>query len=313
MLHAYADDEQSPPFKTVRGIRSYEGLLDELAGERKIRLIQLGELLSLLAKAKQNSLGNIIPALAELYDSPDLLNPPVHQKDVKPAKEPFLSIMAGTTQAWLQKALTETDIYGGFANRWCYFYGLPKDPMPNPPKVDPDKRNELVRELNQIRSWAEDVPKGEITISDEANALFEEYYREYYRRCQQPGLIPTLIVRIQDFVWKIALLYAADTMSEVISADHLEAAIAVGKYLEASVTEVFASFGMSGGKAKENKLLDFLRTEGEPVPEREVYRRLSMSAKELENLVIPLVKIGLVKNSYVKTEKGRRVKTYEVV
>lgn len=313
MLHAYADDEQSPPFKTVRGIRSYEGLLDELAGERKIRLIQLGELLSLLAKAKQNSLGNIIPALAELYDSPDLLNPPVHQKDVKPAKEPFLSIMAGTTQAWLQKALTETDIYGGFANRWCYFYGLPKDPMPNPPKVDPDKRNELVRELNQIRSWAEDVPKGEITISDEANALFEEYYREYYRRCQQPGLIPTLIVRIQDFVWKIALLYAADTLSENISADHLEAAIAVGNYLEASVTEVFASFGMSGGKAKENKLLDFLRTEGEPVPEREVYRRLSMSAKELENLVIPLVKIGLVKNSYVKTEKGRRVKTYEVV
>ena len=219
MLHAYSEDDPSPPFKTLRGIRSYEGLLDELAGERKVRLIQLGELLSLLAKAKQDSLGNIIPALTELYDSPDLLNPPVHQKDVKPAKEPFLSIMAGTTQDWLQKALTERDIYGGFANRWCYFYGLPKDPMPNPPKVDPDKRNKLVQELNQIRDWADDVPNGEITISSEADALFEDYYREYYRRCQQPGLIPTLIVRIQDFIWKIALLYAVDTMSESISAD----------------------------------------------------------------------------------------------
>lgn len=312
-LHAYSEDDPSPPFKTLRGIRSYEGLLDELAGERKIRLIQLGELLSLLAKARQDSLGNIIPALTELYDSPDLLNPPVHQKDVKPAREPFLSIMAGTTQDWLQKALTERDIYGGFANRWLYFYGLPKDPMPNPPKVDTDKRNKLVQELNQIRDWTDNVPNGEISLSNEANTLFEDYYREYYRRCLQPGLIPTLIVRIQDFVFKIALLYAADTMSSTISADHLKAALAVGNYLEASVAEVFASFGTSSGKAQETKLLDFLRAEGVPVPEREVYRRFNMSAKELESVVTPLLKIGLVRNSYQNTDRGRQVKRYEAV
>ena len=312
-LHAYSEDNPSPPFKAVRGLRSYEGLLDELAGERKVRLIQLGELLSLLAKAKQDSLGNIIPALTELYDMKDVINPPVHQKDVRPAREPFLSIMAGTTQDWLQKALTERDIYGGFANRWLYFYGLPKEPMPNPPKVNPGKRNELVRELNRLRDWADSVTSGEVTISNEANALFEDYYREYYRRCQLPGLIPTLIVRIQDFVWKIALLYAVDTMSETISRDHLEAAIAVGKYLEASVAEVFASFGTSNGKALETKLLDFLRAEGGPVSEREVYRRFNMSAKELEGVVTPLLKIGLVKNSYQKTDRGRQVRRYEAV
>jgi len=298
MLHAYSEDDPNPPFKMVRGIRSYEGLLDELAGEQKVRLIQLGELLSLLAKAKQDSLGNIIPALAELYDSPDIINPPVHQKDVKLAKEPFLSIMAGTTQAWLQKALTERDIYGGFANRWCYFYGLPKEPMPNPPKVDSDKRNELVQKLNYIRNWAKDLPNGEITVSDDANALFEEYYREYYQRCQQPGLIPTLIVRIQDFIWKIALLYATDTLSDNISAEHLEAAIAVGNYLEASVTEVFASFGESKGKRAETRVIDYLRGMGQPIPYREVYRNLNLSGTELQTVVDPLIKLGLIKNQY---------------
>ena len=195
-LHAHSEDDPSPSFKTVRGIRSYEGLLDELAGERKTRLIQLGELLSLLAKARQDSLGNIIPALTELYDSPDLLNPPVHQKEVKPAIEPFLSIMAGTTQDWLQKALTERDIYGGFANRWLYFYGLPKDPMPNPPKVDTDKHHKLVQNLNQIRVWATNSPNGEITISDEANALFEDYYREYYRPCHYPRTVKEQVIQI---------------------------------------------------------------------------------------------------------------------
>jgi len=88
-LHAWTEGESDPSFRIVKGIRSYEGLLDELSGERKVRLIQLGELLSLLAKARQESLGNIVPALTELYDSPDLVNPPVHQKDVKPAREPF--------------------------------------------------------------------------------------------------------------------------------------------------------------------------------------------------------------------------------
>ncbi len=312
-LHTEMDGEGSPPFRIVKGIRSYEGLLDELSGERKVRLIQVGELLSLLAKARQDSLSNIIPALNELYDCPDRVNPPVHQKSAADCREPFTSIAAGTTQAWLQKALTERDIYGGFANRWCYFYGLPKDPMPNPPKVDAAKRSALVQGLNQIRDWAGDVPNGETSISHEASLLFTDYYKQYYRRCQQDGLIPTLIVRIQDFIWKIALLYAADTMSETISGDHLEAAIPVGNYLEQSVTEVFASFGTSNGKAQESKLLDFLRSEGGPVPEREVYRRLSMSAKELESVVTPLMRIGLVKNSYMNTDKGRRVKTYEAV
>lgn len=297
-LHVYSEDDPSPPFKAVRGLRSYEGLLDELAGERKVRLIQQGELLSLLAKAKQNSLGNIIPALTELYDMKNVVNPPVHQKDVKPAREPFLSIVSGTTQEWLQKALTERDIYGGFANRWLYFHGLPKDPMPNPPKVDKNKHNKLVQELNQIRDWADSVPDGELTISDETNALFEDYYREYYRRCQQPGLVPTLVVRIQDFIWKIALLYAAETMSETISRDHLEAAIAVGNYLEASVTEVFTNFGESRGKRAETRVIDYLKGMGRPIPYRDVYHNLNLSGTELQTVVEPLIRLGLIRNSY---------------
>ncbi len=313
-LHAYSDEEGNPPFRITWGIRSYEGLLGELSGERKVRLIHLSELLSLFAKAGQQSLGNIIPELTALYDCPSPVNPPVLTNKLTPAIEPFLSIMACTTQDWLQKALTERDIYGGFANRWCYFIGHPKAPMADPQKVDQNKRDKLVQELSLIRDWADSVPNGEITKSDEARALFKQYYDTgCYPRCQQTGLIPTLIERVQLFVWKIALLYAADTMSEAISRDHLEAAIAVGNYLEASVAEVFANFGTSNGKAQETKLLDFLRAEGGPVPEREVYRRFNMSAKELESVVIPLLKMGLVKPSYQKTDRGRQVRRYEAV
>lgn len=310
-LHVQVDDEQSPPFKLIAGMRSYEGLLDELAGENKVRLIQQGELLSLLSKARQDSLSNIIPALTELYDCPSILNPPVHQKQVKPAIRPFVSIMAGTTQEWLQKALTERDIYGGFANRWCYFCGTPKEPMPDPPKVDKQKLDNVIQQLNTTREWARNVPYGEVTVSDEAKERFETYYRDYYCRCQQPGLIPTLIVRIQDFIWKFALLYAVDEQQAEISAEHLEAAIAVGDYLEACVSEVFSNFGASSGKAEETRLVDLLRSSGK-ITERDLYRRLGLSAKQLENTIQPLIKLGLVTNSYITAANGRKVRTFEL-
>ncbi|HEX76202.1 MAG TPA: hypothetical protein G4O12_06425 [Dehalococcoidia bacterium] len=312
-LHAESDGEPNPLFRIIRGIRSYEGLLDELSGDRKVRMIWVPELLSLLAKAKQESLSNIIPALTELYDCPDRVNPPIHQKDAADCKEPFVSIIAGTTQAWLQKALTERDIYGGFANRWTYFFGLPKEPKPNPAKVNPNKRDELIEAINDIRIWAESVPNGEVTISSDAENLFANYYESYYRRCQEDGLIPTLIVRVQDFVWKLALLYAACEMHEEIQAQHLEIAICVGDYIEASILEVFANFGTAKTKDNENRVLDILRSEGGPIPERELYRRLNLSARELQATIEPLVKIGLVKNSHRLTEAGRRIRTYEAI
>ena len=311
-LHTDTDSDQSPQFRMVKGIRSYEGLLDELAGEKKVRLIQVSELLSLLAKAKQESLGNIIPALTELYDCPDRVNPPVRQK-MADCRELFVSIMAGTTQAWLQKALTEENIYGGFANRWMYFFGLPKEPKPNPPKVNPDRRDALVNRINQIRLWAEGVPNGELTKSDEASILFAEYYLDYYRRCQQEGLIPTLIVRIQDFIWKLALLYAAFDQSEVIRADDIKSAIAVGQYLEASVSEVFRSFAMSRGKQSEVKILQYLKSIGRPIPRRDLYRNLDISAKQLDVVIEPLIKLGVIGRSYKRSGTGKQVEMLEAL
>ncbi|MBI4331496.1 MAG: hypothetical protein HY673_09470 [Chloroflexi bacterium] len=306
-LHSYSTEgEENPPFRTVKGIRSYEGLLDELAGERKVRLIQVSELLSLLAKAKQESLGNIIPQLTELYDNPDRVNPPVHQKMVD-CKEPFLSIMAGTTQAWLQKSLTEGEIYGGFANRWMYFVGLPKGPKANPPKMVEDNRRKLIDAINEVRRWAKALPNGgELDISDETQALFAEYYGPYYKRCQVEGVVPTLAVRVQDFIWKLALLYAAMEQSPKIKESHMTPAIAVGKYLEASVAEIFGAFTDSGSKQSESKVLTYLKNQGGPVAYRDVYYNLHLSARELELATGPLVKLGLIKPVSVDGKKGKR-------
>jgi len=309
-LHAEQGDD-SPQFRMVRGIRSYEGLLDELSGLHKVRLIQVGELLSLLSKARQDSQNNIVPALTELYDCPDRVNPPVRGRPAD-CREPFVSIMAGTTQAWLRKALTEADILGGFANRWLFFCGGPKPPKANPPRVDKERRDQLVSAINSIRVWASKLPnEGEITVSAKAEALFEQYYTEYYRRCQNEGLIPTLIVRVQDNVFKLALLYAVIEQSPEITADHMATALAVGEYLEASITDVFRNFGASQTREIETRVLDYLKKAGKLVAERDLYRYLNLSAKDLGAMLQPLARVGVVKRSSVKNKKGRLVVYWE--
>ena len=131
-LHS-EENQENPQFQILPGISSAEGLLDALGGERKVVVLSESELLSLLAKARQEALSNLIPKLTSLFDCPDLETLKTRQRTVV-CKEPFLSISSGTTLAWLQKALTEKDIYGGFANRFIFVHGNPKTPLPFPPQ-----------------------------------------------------------------------------------------------------------------------------------------------------------------------------------
>lgn len=315
-LHTNIDVE-NPAFQIIPGIGSAEGLIDALGGERKVVLLNESEFLSLLSKARQEGLANLIPKLASLYDCPDRETLKTRTKAVE-CKEPFLSIISGTTHSWLQQALTEKEIYGGFANRFMYICGEPKDPMPFPPKVDAVKRDALVNQINDIRLWAEELRAdngGELTASDEAKGRFAAYYAEYHKRCASESLSAALIPRVQSFVWKLALLYAAMDFSQEIKINHLEPAILAGNFLEQSAVLLFHAFGASRSKQVEEKLLAFLQSKGKgvPIPQREVYRALSLSAAELEQAAKPLQRLGLIRNSPKMTEKGRKVLCYEAL
>ena len=171
-LHS-EENPENPQFQILPGIGSAEGLLDALGGERKVVVLSESELLSLLAKARQEALSNLIPKLTSLFDCPDLETFKTRQRTVV-CKEPFLSISSGTTLAWLQKALTEKDIYGGFANRFIFVYGNPKPPLPFPPKVDADAYTALLAKINDMRLWAERLRQseagGELTVPDTTQA-----------------------------------------------------------------------------------------------------------------------------------------------
>jgi len=311
------ENPENPQFQIIPGIGSAEGLLDALGGERKVVVVTESELLSLLAKARQEGLSNLIPKLTSLYDCPDRETLKTRQRAVE-CHEPFLSISSSTTSAWLQKALTEKDIYGGFANRFIFVSGDPKAPLPFPPKMDPAKYNALLSRINNVRLWATNLAQqaqgGELDVLEETKAQFADYYSAYHKRCAVESLPATLIPRVQTFIWKLALLYAAMDNSQVLLPKHLEPAILAGDYFEQSVLQVFHTFATGQGRETENQILCYLRQKKEPVTERNLYRGLGLSAKDLLNAVNPLVQVGLIRQDGHRSPSGKyKVRTYEAI
>ncbi|MBA7704010.1 hypothetical protein ES703_112808 [subsurface metagenome] len=313
-LHS-EENPENPQFQIIPGIGSAEGLLDALGGERKVVILSEGEFLSLLAKARQEALSNLIPKLTSLFDCPDKETLKTRQRSVV-CQEPFLSIISGTTNAWLQKALTERDIYGGFANRFMFVCGDPKPPLPFPPKIDPEKYEALLTNINAMRLWAMDFWQrsgGELDVPNNTKAIFADYYAEYHKRCASETLPASLIPRVQTFIWKFALLYAAMDNSQQILPGHLEPAILAGNYFEQSALHVFRTFAMSRSKELEIRVIGFLKKQGKPVPQRDVYRALNISVGELERVIQPLVRYGIINNASHRTRSGKIIKTYEAV
>ena len=59
------------------------------------------------------------------------------------------------------------------------------------------------------------------------------------------------------------------------------------------------------------KVLEYLKSKGQPIPHRDLYRSLNMSAKELDMVVEPLVKLGIIRISYKQSGTGKSLRILE--
>ncbi len=316
LLHHEDINSDAPNLHIFTGVGSTEGLMDAFNGEGKTVLLHESELLGLLSKAKQDGLGNLIPKLTSFWDCPDHEHIKTRRVTVK-AIDPFLSIVSGTTQAWLRKGLSMSDVKGGFANRFIYVAGRPKEPMAFPPSLDQDRFQTMVSRVNDIRLFADDLSKGSslgvMTIPDQTKSLFELWYGPYYRRCCGDSLSSDLLVRIQSYVWRWCILYAAAEHNDQILPRHLEASLEIAKFLEASILFCFETFEDSKEREKEQKLIAYLRNQGTKMPKQKIYTALRWSVADLNNISKPLITAGILFEERYKATNGKWVQCLELI
>ena len=299
IIWSKSDEEKQakPEYTQVPGIGSAEGLLDALDGVRRIVLVTENELATILSKAKQSGTSTLIPKLTSLFDCPTLDGLKVKTKNVV-VKEPFISILTASTPEWLSKHLQDQDIAGGFANRFVFVWGDPKNPNPYPPAVDEMKQKTLADKLGAIRSWAEEYGKSEsggfIAASKDAEEAFEPLYYAQIEKERETSLHAKLIRRIPSYVWKIALVNAAIDKSTTIELKHIQPAIDAVPFFEWSVQRTFEEFGISHTAKIEKRFLAFLDRAGGEAIRRNIYRNLGISAAECNIVVDNLKKAGEV-------------------
>src|SRR5580704_1559265 len=112
--------------KPLYGLASVEGLAAAMKNgdspdPYRIVVIE-DELKSLLRKAQQKGVSNLIPRLTELYNCGPSFE--VNTKTDKAIiKNPFACIVSASTPVWFAESIGESEISGGFLNRWTMFAG----------------------------------------------------------------------------------------------------------------------------------------------------------------------------------------------
>jgi hypothetical protein len=269
-----------PTIEVLPGIGSGEILMDVLGRKQEGKpvlprvLLRLDEFANVLVKGRQEY-STLVPLLTELYDGGDRVGLPTRGNPVI-VGHPRLSIVALSTQEWIESKMREDDARGGFANRFVYWVGPLKDPLADPPRPDEGAEQLLMDEVRAALEYWNTQP-GEVVLprSSEAAEVWRQFYLGLRPRLETwHELTRALLQRIHQHVRKLAVLYAGLERKREITAEIMQAAVAMADYWIASARHVFRMFGLGKESRIEARVLEILRQRGGPMKVYQLHRAI---------------------------------------
>jgi hypothetical protein len=217
-----------------RNTGTYEEVLDDPGVDDKRLLIMEGEFASVLKVARRDT--NTLSAIVRnAWDTGDLRvltrNSPLK------ATGAHVSILSHITKDELLRNLTATEMANGFANRFMWFCVRRSKKLPFGGSPDKDALATIAHRLADAVRFASRA--GKVTWTDEAS---DEWVRLYDDLSEgRLGMVGAMTARGEAQVVRLAALYALTECSTQIGLHHLEAAVAVWRYSEASVRHLFGA------------------------------------------------------------------------
>ena len=285
----------APQLLTINGVGSQEGLMERMAQAKPGRyrtLLNVDELASLLKKARRESSGSLLEFITEVFHCPDHKTHPTRSKAIH-LEFPTLSILAGSTPVWLEAALQQEDILGGFANRFVYVTAPPKPDNPMPARPDQQALAELVTWIRR----ATEAPPREIGWSPRAERLWCDFYMDWRR--SQTGAseqVAALLRRIDLYILKFASMAAAmDGVSQVTLA-HLTSAIELGRFLAGCAHRLLGDLGASSDYRLETLVQEKLDDAQGQMTRKQLRQALGgrISGEKLDRVLTAMERNGIV-------------------
>ena len=273
-------------------------------------LLSLDEFSYLLKKAQKSHGEGMIQLLTEAYDYPNQLDLPTRVNPIS-ADHPCLSIMAATTNAWLESSLKLEDIQGGFANRFSYYHATSNDFIFKPQPGDLRFLDIVKYSVSQFRLKFPQ-PTG-FQFNADVEAEGERWYKSHRDalRAERNPLTREALARADIHMYKSALLHAAITNAPddtEIGIESLEWAIKLAEYLQAVTTQIYSSFNLSEERRLEQRIIDLL-TQKPNQTARDFTRKIRWASAKQINATLD----ELIKNQTIDAEKGSRTTRYHLL
>jgi Protein of unknown function (DUF3987) len=166
-----------------------------------------------------------------------------------------ISVIAHITEEEARARLTRTERANGFANRFLFCCVKRSKLLPHGGALPEAELVELAQRVKAAADFARQV--GRVGMTAEAAEAWAAAYSEL--SAERLGLVGAIIARAEAQVIRLALIFALLDCTDTIEPAHLEAAMAVWAYCEASALRIF---GNSLGDPVADDILRALRQGG---------------------------------------------------
>ncbi len=307
LMHAVDDAWEEE--RVMSGLASGEGLIyevrDELwgvdgKGKRVLkdegvsdkRLFVSEPELARVLKVMTRETNTLSPIVRQAWDS-GRLRVMTRNNPLK-ATDAHVSIVGHISRQELLRHLTETEAAGGFANRFLWLAVRRSKELPFGGEWGSVDTAPLIKRLSEALEFGRSA--GEISWGETAVSTWCEIYSPLSEG--KPGLFGAVIGRAEAQVVRLAALYAVMDESYTVEQEHLEAALALWDYADASALYIF---GDATGDPVSDRIVEALRAAGEEGMTRTEVSHLFKRHKSAERIDDAL--LLLLKSERVRRER----------
>jgi hypothetical protein len=299
--------ERSEPIKEKGRVIEYQTVIADPGIADKRVLFAEEEFSGVLAVMVRQG-NSLSPTIRKAWDSGNL-NTVVKNNPAK-ATDAHVSITGHTTKDELLRNLADTEMANGFANRILWVCARRSKLLPFGGSLRDEDLRPVIRQIKGAVDFARQIGETRLAWSPGAAALWRVVYPEL--SAGKPGLFGAVTSRAEAQTIRLALIYALADCSREIEQAHLEAALAIWRYAEASARFIF---GDALGDPLADELLQLLRrAQGQGLTRndiREAFGR-NKASEEITRALTALSEAGLARSRPAGREPGRKGRTAEV-
>jgi hypothetical protein len=215
--------------------KEYEEVQVDAGVEDKRLLCYEPEFASLL-KVMDRQGNTLSPLLRQFWDGIEVIQTLTKNSPAK-ATAAHLSMIGHVTAEELRRYLSATEQANGFGNRFLWLVVQRSKKLPEGGQLDEHALDALRTAFLEAVTFAR--TQGAIGFDDEGRAAWHAAYEQLSEG--KPGLAGCMLARAEAQVRRLACLYALLDLSSVVRAVHLQAALALWKYVEETVRYVFGN------------------------------------------------------------------------